>query len=84
MKPTKARPGDVLERRGEHGEVVTTRSMWRRRPAGSGAEVSGGIDRGVHETRGPRSGAFAAGKSSGGADRQVGGGPGLRARKDDA
>ena len=22
MKPTKARPGDVLERRGEHGEVV--------------------------------------------------------------
>ena len=59
MKPTKARPGDVLERRGEHGEVVTTRSMWRRRPAGSGAEVSGGIDRGVHETRGPRSGAFA-------------------------
>ena len=39
MKPTKARPGDVLERRGEHGEVVTTRSMWRRRPAGSGAEV---------------------------------------------
>ena len=60
MKPTKARPGDVLERRGEHMARWSRRARCgvagRRAPA---LKSSGGIDRGVHETRGPRSGAFA-------------------------